>query len=200
MKGVGVVPIPFFIQLKMIRNKKITSYTPVENWALTLVEAKRHLNILDDSFDDLINDYLASAHVWLYNETAILIKGEVLGYMQEWDDFRVDVAKVDTLAIYYYDLDNTRTLLSSSNYYWNNGLYSYIELKGNLPSLYVKDFAIEIEITTLANTDPMVKQALRMLVADMFENRQNEILGSTGRIISRGTMYQLSLVSQRTEI
>ena len=200
MKGVGVVPIPFFIQLKMIRNKKITSYTPVENWALTLVEAKRHLNILDDSFDDLINDYLASAHVWLYNETAILIKGEVLGYMQEWDDFRVDVAKVDTLAIYYYDLDNTRTLLSSSNYYWNNGLYSYIELKGNLPSLYVKDFAIEIEITTLANTDPMVKQALRMLVADMFENRQNEILGSTGRIISRGTMYQLSLISQRTEI
>jgi len=194
------VPIPFFIQLKMIRNKKITSYTPVENWALTLVEAKRHLNILDDSFDDLINDYLASAHVWLYNETAILIKGEVLGYMQEWDDFRVDVAKVDTLAIYYYDLDNTRTLLSSSNYHLNNGLYSYIELKGNLPSLYVKDFAIEIEITTLANTDPMVKQALRMLVADMFENRQNEILGSTGRIITRGTMYQLSLISQRTEI
>ena len=193
-------PFPFFIQLKMIRNKKITSYTPVENWALTLVEAKRHLNILDDSFDDLINDYLASAHVWLYNETAILIKGEVLGYMQEWDDFRVDVAKVDTLAIYYYDFDNTRTLLSSSNYHWNNGLYSYIELKGNLPSLYVKDFAIEIEITTLANTDPMVKQALRMLVADMFENRQNEINGSTGRIITRGTMYQLSLISQRTEI
>jgi hypothetical protein len=120
--------------------------------------------------------------------------------MQEWDDFRVDVAKVDTIAIYYYDLDNTRTLLNSSNYYWNNGLYSYIEFKGSLPTLYVKDFAIEVEITTLANTDPMVKQALRMLVADMFENRQNEILGSTGRIISRGTMYQLSLISQRTEI
>jgi hypothetical protein len=194
------MPIPFFYTIKMIRNKKITSYTPVENWALTLVEAKRHLNILDDSFDDLINDYLASAHVWLYNETAIFVKGAILGYMQEWDDFRVDVAKVDTLAIYYYDLDNTRTLLSSSNYHWNNGLYSYIELKGNLPSLYVKDFAIEIEITTLANTDPMVKQALRMLVADMFENRQNEINGSTGRIITRGTMYQLSLISQRTEI
>ena len=196
----GVVPIPFFYTIKMIRNKKITSYTPVENWALTLVEAKRHLNILDDSFDDLINDYLASAHVWLYNETAIFVKGSILGYMQEWDDFRVDVAKVDTIAIYYYDLDNTRTLLSTENYHWNNGLYSYIELKGNLPSLYVKDFAIEVEITTLANTDPMVKQALRMLVADMFENRQNEILGSTGRIISRGTMYQLSLISQRTEI
>ena len=194
------MPIPFFYTIKMIRNKKITSYTPVENWALTLVEAKRHLNILDDSFDDLINDYLASAHVWLYNETAIFVKGSILGYMQEWDDFRVDVAKVDTLAIYYYDLDNTRTLLSSSNYYWNNGLYSYIELKGSIPSLYVKDFAIEIEITTLANTDPMVKQALRMLVADMFENRQNEINGSTGRIITRGTMYQLSLISQRTEI
>jgi len=184
----------------MIRNKKTTAYTPVENWALTLAEAKRHLNILDDSFDDLINDYLASAHVWLYNETAILVKGSVLGYMQEWDDFRVDVAKVDTLAIYYYDLDNTRTLLSTDNYFWNNGLYSYVELKGNLPSLYVKDFAIEVEITTLENADAMVKQALRMLVADMFENRQNELIGQAGRIISRGTMYQLSLVSQRTEI
>ena len=184
----------------MIRNKKTTAYTPVENWALTLAEAKRHLNILDDSFDDLINDYLASAHVWLYNETAILVKGSVLGYMQEWDDFRVDVAKVDTLAIYYYDLDNTRTLLSTDNYFWNNGLYSYVELKGNLPSLYVKDFAIEVEITTLENADAMVKQALRMLVADMFENRQNELIGQAGRVISRGTMYQLSLVSQRTEI
>ena len=110
----------------MIRNKKITAYTPVENWALTLVEAKRHLNILDDSFDDLINDYLASAHVWLYNETAIFVKGSILGYMQEWDDFRVDVATVDTIAIYYYDLDNTRTLLSTENYHWNQGLYSYI--------------------------------------------------------------------------
>jgi hypothetical protein len=184
----------------MIRNKKITAYTLTQNWALTLVEAKRHLNIVDNSFDDLINDYLASAHVWLYNETAIFVKGSILGYMQEWDDFRVDVAKVDTIAIYYYDLDNTRTLLSTDLYYWNNGLYSYIEFKGSLPTLYVKDFAIEVEITTLANTDPMVKQALRMLVADMFENRQNEILGSTGRIISRGTMYQLSLISQRTEI
>jgi len=184
----------------MIRNKKTTAYTPVENWALTLAEAKRHLNILDDSFDDLINDYLASAHVWLYNETAILVKGSVLGYMQEWDDFRVDVAKVDTLAVYYYDLDNTRTLLSTDNYFWNNGLYSYVELKGNLPSLYVKDFAIEVEITTLENADAMVKQALRMLVADMFENRQNELIGQAGRVISRGTMYQLSLVSQRTEI
>jgi hypothetical protein len=47
----------------------------------------------------------------------------------------------------------------------------------------------------------MVKQALRMLVADMFENRQNEILGSTGRIIfTRHHVPTYHLVSQRTEI
>jgi hypothetical protein len=183
----------------MIRNKKITSYTPVVNWALTLVEAKRHLNILDTSFDDLINDYISSAHVMLYNEAAILVKGAVTGYMDMWQDFRVDVAPVDTVAIYYYNAANTRTLLDPSKYTWNNGLYSYIEILDNAPNLNDRDWPIDIEITTLANSDAMVKQALRMMVADMFEMRQNEIIGSVKQL-SRGTQYQISLVSQRTEI
>ena len=197
MKKGGFCP-SFFFDV-MIRNKKITSYTPVVNWALTLVEAKRHLNILDDSFDDLINDYIASSHVMLYNEAAILVKGAVTGYMDMWQDFRVDVAPVDTVAIYYYDAANTRTLLDSSKYIWNNGLYSYIEILDNAPNLNDRDWPIDIEITTLANSDSMVKQALRMMVADMFEMRQNEIIGSVKQL-SRGTQYQISLVSQRTEI
>ena len=197
MKKGGFCP-SFFFDV-MIRNKKITSYTPVENWALTLVEAKRHLNILDTSFDDLINDYISSAHVMLYNEAAILVKGAVTGYMDMWQDFRVDVAPVDTVAIYYYDAANTRTLLDSSKYTWNNGLYSYIEILDNAPNLNDRDWPIDIEITTLANSDSMVKQALRMMVADMFEMRQNEIIGSVKQL-SRGTQYQISLVSQRTEI
>ena len=197
MKKGGFCP-SFFFDV-MIRNKKITSYTPVVNWALTLVEAKRHLNILDTSFDDLINDYISSAHVMLYNEAAILVKGAVTGYMDMWQDFRVDVAPVDTVAIYYYDAANTRTLLDSSKYTWNNGLYSYIEILDNAPNLNDRDWPIDIEITTLANSDAMVKQALRMMVADMFEMRQNEIIGSVKQL-SRGTQYQISLVSQRTEI
>ena len=197
MKKGGFCPSFFFAV--MIRNKKITSYTPVVNWALTLVEAKRHLNILDDSFDDLINDYIASSHVMLYNEAAILVKGAVTGYMDMWQDFRVDVAPVDTVAIYYYDAANTRTLLDSSKYIWNNGLYSYIEILDNAPNLNDRDWPIDIEITTLVNSDAMVKQALRMMVADMFEMRQNEIIGNVKQL-SRGTQYQISLVSQRTEI
>ena len=183
----------------MIRNKKITSYTPAVDWALTLDEAKRHLNILDSSFDDLINDYISSAHVMLYNEAAVLVKGAVIGYMDQWQDFRVDVAPVDTIAIYYYDSANVRTLLDSSKYIWNNGLYSYIEILDNAPSLNDRDWPIEVEIVTLANSDAMVKQALRMMVSDMFEMRQNEIIGSVKQL-SRGTQYQISLISQRTEI
>jgi hypothetical protein len=45
----------------------------------------------------------------------------------------------------------------------------------------------------------MVKQALRMMVSDMFEMRQNEIIGSVKQL-NRGTQYQISLISQRTEI
>ena len=98
----------------MIRNQKITTYTASGDWALTLAEAKRHLNILDNSFDDLISDYIGSAHVMLYDECALLISGATKGYMTEWVDFRIDVSPVDTVAIYYYDEDNTRTLLDYS--------------------------------------------------------------------------------------
>lgn len=183
----------------MIRNKKITSYTPSQNYALTLEQAKTHLNILDDSFDTLIGDYIASAHVMLYNEAAILVKGSIIGYIDKWQDFRIDVAPVDSVAIYYYQPDNTRVLLASDKYIWNNGLYSYIEMRLNLPSLSDRDYPIEVEVTTLANSDAMVTQALRMMVADFFEMRQSEIMGSA-KNISRGTAYQLSLISQRTEI
>lgn len=199
MKGVGVFPNSLFFKT-MIRNKKITSYTPEVNWGLTLVEAKRHLNILDSSFDDIINDYIASAHLMLWNEAGLLIKGGVTGYMIEWDDFRIDVNPLDTFSIYYYDSDNTRTLLDSSKYIATNGLYSYVEMKDNLPNLYDRDFPIEIEITTLANTDDMIKQALRMIVSDFFENRQSTIVGSNMHNLSRGTKFQMSMVSQRTEI
>lgn len=199
MKGVGVFPNSLFFKT-MIRNKKITSYTPEANWGLTLVEAKRHLNILDSSFDDLINDYITSAHLMLWNEAGLLIKGGVTGYMIEWDDFRIDVNPLDSFSIYYYDSNNTRTLLDSSKYIATNGLYSYVEMKDNLPNLYDRDFPIEIEITTLANTDDMIKQALRMIVADFFENRQSTIVGSNMHNLSRGTKFQMSMVSQRTEI
>ncbi len=184
----------------MIRNKKITSYTPSVNWGLTLVEAKRHLNILDTSFDDIINDYIASAHLMLWNEAGLLIKGGVTGYMTEWDDFRIDVNPLDSFSIYYYNSNNSRTLLDSSKYIATNGLYSYVEMKDNLPNLYDRDFPIEIEITTLANTDDMVTQALRMIVSDFFENRQSTIVGSNMHNLSRGTKFQMSMVSQRTEI
>jgi hypothetical protein len=90
--------------------------------------------------------------------------------------------------------------LDSSKYIATNGLYSYVEMKDNLPNLYDRDFPIEIEITTSANTDDMVKQALRMIVSDFFENRQNTIVGSNLHNLSRGTKFQMSMVSQRTEI
>jgi hypothetical protein len=90
-------------------------------------------------------------------------------------------------------------LLNPSKYIWNNGLYSYIEILDNAPSLNDRDWPIEVEIVTLANSDAMVKQALRMMVSDMFEMRQNEIIGSVKQL-NRGTQYQISLISQRTEI
>ena len=182
------------------QNTQITTFTPEVNWALTLAEAKLHLNILDTSFDDLIEDYIAAAHVFLYQETNILVKGVATGYMCDLDDFTVNVHPMESIVIKYYDSANDIQTWASSNYIVNGGKFPDVEIL-NAPTVYDRTWPYVIEITTAANTNPMVTQALRMIVGDLFETRQTNVMGaSLSRVMSRTTEYQLSLISQRLEI
>ncbi len=183
----------------MIRNTHITSYTTT--YGLTQAEAKEHLNILDTSFDDLIDGYIAAAHVYLYQETNILIDGVLKGYMSGIADFDIPYGPIDSIALYYYDANDDRTLMSSDDYNLIQGKIALLEYTGTEPTSYDREFPYEVEVTTTTNSDPMVKQCLRMLVADMFENRQTNVVGaSVNREVSRATSYQITLVSLRTEL
>ena len=185
--------------MNYLQNIEITAYT--STLGLTKDEAKLHLNILDTSFDDLIDDYLTSAHVMLYQETSILIDGTLKGYLSTLEDFKIPLGGVASIAIYYYDSANDKVLLDDSNYILNDGVISSVEIIGSVPSVYDRDFAFEVEVTTAANTNPMVTQVLRMMVADFFENRQTNAIGaSVNRVISRPTEWQISLISRRLTI
>ena len=183
----------------MINNVKITTNTT--SYGLTIAEAKEHLNILDDSFDSIIDEYIKSAHKMLYNEANILPSGVLKGYLSTMSDFIVPYGPVSSVAVYYYDSDNVRTLLADTNYILVDGYYTLVEFIGTEPTAYDRAYPYEVEITTSANTDPMVKQCLRMIVADMFEDRQSNVIGaSVNREVSRATKWQITQVSKRVDV
>ena len=177
-----------------MQNIKITTY-PQSN-PLTLAGAKLHLNILDDSFDVLIQSYLDSSAMLLYKETNILIDGVAIGFLVDSSDFTVPVSEVDTLAIYYYNAANVRTLLSSDDYTVNFGSFTDVRIDV-VPSFYSdRMYPYEVEITTLGANDPMITQGLRMIVGDFFNNREANEFGLI-REVSRTTKWQLDLLSKR---
>lgn len=176
--------------------------TATTTFALSRAEAKLHLNILDTSFDDLIDDYLGAAHDMLWREAGISAGDQTLvAYMKAWKDVEIPFERVSSItSIKYYDENNSQQTLSSANYsLYNNQHPTLIDIDSS-PSLYDREDAIEIKIVTGYTVVPeAVKQVLRMMVADMFENRQSDHKGAVAQL-SRATNYQMSLISRRTEI
>lgn len=113
----------------------------------------------------------------------------------------VTVHPLESIAIKYYDSNNSLQTWDSSNYIVNGGKFPTVEILTTAPAVYDRDWPFVIEMTTAANTNDMVEQALRMIIGDLFETRQTNVMGaSLSRVMSRTTEYQLSLISQRFEI
>jgi len=179
--------------MKLLENIKQTSYTASGDYALSQADAKLHLNILDTSFDALIDDYLAAAHQMLYNETSIMISATVTGQLDVLCDFYIDIFEVDSIVIKYYNAANTLVVYDAANYIVNG---QNVEIIGTEPTTYDRDYPYVVEITTASSTNPMVTQALRMIMGDFFENRQTDTAGSASSF-SRATKWQLNLLNQR---
>ena len=176
-----------------MENIKVTTYSASN--PLSLDGAKLHLNILDDSFDTIITSYLESSLQMLYKETNILVEGAAKGYLQDASDFTIPIGEVDTVAIYYYDSAGSRQTLSTSDYTVTDGYFTEIRID-NEPTTDDRMYPYEVEVTTLAATNPMITQALRMIVADFFETRQTNEMGAY-KEVSRSTRHQLDLISKR---
>lgn len=180
-----------------IENRLVTTDTQEADWALTLAEAKEHLNILDTSFDDLINGYIQSAHDQLWSRCNILISGVYEGYLPCAGDFYVSVYPYSSLTVHYYDTANSLTLMDSSNYIINAGYNQYVELV-TAPSTYSRKYPVKVTVTTGSTTNEAIKQGLRMIVGDLFETRQSNVKGSVS-VLKDSTVNQLSLISHKIQ-
>lgn len=185
---------PFFLNMQTISNIEITTPTDPDDWALSLADAKLHLNILDNSFDDLIIQYLNAAHTMLFQETNILVKGELKGVVMHWDNILLNIGYIDTVVLKYWD--DQEVLTTYNDYFMTKGKITTIEPKTDV-TLSERLYPIELEITTKPNTNELIRQAIRMIVADLFESRQTNAAGSFAEL-SRTTAYQLGLISLRT--
>lgn len=188
----GNLPTLFY-KMKFLENIKQTSYTASVDYALSKADAKLHLNILDTSFDDLIDDYLAAAHQMLFAETGLLLKATATGQLDVLCDFFIDIYNVDSIVIKYYNASNVLTVYDAANYILNG---QNVEIIGDEPTTYDRDYPYVVEITTAASSDPMNAQCLRMIMGDLFESRQTNVMGSNSQL-SRTTKWQLDLVSKR---
>jgi hypothetical protein len=70
--------------------------------------------------------------------------------------------------------------------------FATIEFIGNMPTLYNKRNAVSIEYNAgYTVVPPPIKTAILMQVATMYENRQNEVVGTTSAVINFGSQQIL---------
>lgn len=161
-----------------------TSAAPATN-AVSAAEAKSQCRVDHSDDDTYIGRLIVAAQQMV---EAYICRKLIQGtYIMELDDFPAGgiylpyspVVSVDSIK--YYDADNTQQTWSSANYYYN--IYEepcFIEyLDGDYPDVY-EDRRTPVEVTfktgyTSPNAVPeALKQAILMLVADMYEQRLDQ--------------------------
>ena len=170
--------------------------------AITLSEAKAHLRFADSdtSFDTIITDHIEAAQYLMLSETSIMpYAATVSFYTNSFQSVILDVWKIASIVVKYYDSDNALQTLDSANYNFYANAYPYSLEVTTEPTIYDRPDAVIIECTTTTLTSEDVKQGLKMIVADLFENRQTDVIGSVNQL-SRATKHYLSLISKRIEI
>ena len=163
------------------------------------------MNLLDTSFDTIITSYIKTAEAMLFFEAKVLAAPTTLiGYLQFFSDQVIYMEPIETVVIKYQDVNDVeQTLAEGTDYLLFKNYPTRIEFLES-PSLK-DDFADPINITLTAGytTEPLtpesVKQVLRFMVADYFENRQSDVIGSVSKL-SRTTEDQISFISRRVGV
>lgn len=160
----------------------VTLVTGPAALAVSLDDVKTHLRLSGSSEDAYLTRLVEAAveAVERYTKRDLITKT----YKQLQDTFfRINQIRkspnVSVTSVKYYGQDNIQQTLSSALYYALNysqylGIFPVTD--GNWPSTYIRPQAVEINFTagygTSSSSVPAsIKQAILMLVANMYENR-----------------------------
>lgn len=172
------------------------TYTAATIKALTVAEAKAHLNVTHTEDDSLISDYIDAATKVIEDRCRrCFVEQTRRLVMTGFDDRRYVHDRViypprsplnSVSSITYIATDATTTTLASSDY-----IVSAYESPGRIsegysatwPATYgvADDVTVTYLVgssTTTAGVPANVKQAIRMLVAHWYRNREHVIIGT----------------------
>ncbi|KAA3504368.1 hypothetical protein DXM27_03780 [Rhizobium rhizogenes] len=145
---------------------------------VSLVEAKRHLNVFHEDDDTLIEAIVASAvdHVEKYTATAVAMQ-TIEAKCDSFADFaHVPAAPLTSVAIAYVDTDGASQTIASADYELRaDGLQVSI-MPAYGKQWPAKRLGSRIIVTAQAGyeeTSPAIKHAILLWVADAYERREN---------------------------
>ena len=155
---------------------ELTVTTDIVTEPITLAEAKGYLRVDATSEDDLITELITAAREWAENytgkafgaKTYTVLFSELLS-----DEYRLNLPyppHATITSVNAVDREGTKTLLvENTDYYVSGAVKASIDIYGKNEAAY------EVVYTTSADAmTANVKQAMLKVIADMYENRQNE--------------------------
>lgn len=152
---------------------------------VSLSEAKDHLNITHDYQDDLINSYrdVAIEIAENYTQRSLKIR-EVTATASKFEQNHLYMKGpfLTETVITYKDANNQVQTLAATSYrttYRQGNAYLYFEDFKNLPDVYDASDAVTISFEIGYDDESKIplpfKQAIRLLIGSMYENRIDKV-------------------------
>lgn len=164
----------------------------------TTVEAKAHLRVDFTDDDTYINSLCLAAKETIENYCNLkLMDTDIVQYCDIWEETKnlyfsptLNSGDVSVTSITYYDSDNAQQTWASTEYIVNKYAAPAeiaLEINKTYPSISgrVGGIAVSYSVGTTASADipDQLKQAALILIGNMYENRQEIIVGrSVGSI------------------
>ncbi len=157
----------------------ILSVVTPASQVITTAEAKAHLHVTGSTEDGYIDTLVGAATHAIETH----IEGQIGAAtwkleMNSFMDVNLPKHPVNTItSINYYDSNNaTQTLATSFYNLYKDVRKSVLEYGKNLPNVYDKTNAVEINFTTGYATIPdALKQSILIVLGSLYENREDKI-------------------------
>lgn len=163
--------------------------TAATTMAISLAEAKAQCVVEHSDDDALLEALIKSAQDYAEQYVGFAITQTTHTYA--FDCFPVALPiqspNITSVVVTYDDEDNVEQILSTSKYWLDDIVYpASITARDTWPSTYDKPNAVRVDITSgesnAADVPAAIKQAMLLLIAHGYANREAEVVGVSNNL------------------
>ena len=172
---------------------------------VSLAEAKEHLRVIHDDDDAYIELLITAARAYVEEHSARALCTQTITLKLPRFPARIELPRpplASVTSITYVDGDGTTQTLSSSNYRVStSGEPGFIDPAYNISWPTTRDIADAVTVVYVAGygaaaaVPSLVKQAIKLMVAHLYETREPVNVGNIVTEIPRAMQSLLGLIS-----